>query len=159
LGKTFSIPGVLLLVFIITPLSVATPARTDENMKNGQGYLAVGFWGAAILVFIIIKLFLWDYLNNKVENARSDSFIAYHPVNLKQKDLKNFTLPQLESLEKVLLTRSEEFENCFKENSGQVLAQVRANIAQRLPNREEASDLEIKEIVNNEKGLQSVYSC
>jgi hypothetical protein len=66
LGKTFSIPGVLLLVFIITPLSNATQAVTSFAMNNAQGWLAVGFWAAGIVVFIIIKLFLWDYLNQNV---------------------------------------------------------------------------------------------
>jgi hypothetical protein len=95
LGKTFSIPGVLLLVFIITPLSIATPKLTSEEVKNGQGWFAVGFYGAGILVFILIKFVFWNYLNRMGENTRSDSFVAYYPVSLKQKLLKNLSIQQL----------------------------------------------------------------
>jgi hypothetical protein len=63
LGKTFTIPGVLLLVLIITPLSIAAPDKTTPATQNSQGWLAVGVLAAGIILFIIIKLFFWDYLN------------------------------------------------------------------------------------------------
>jgi hypothetical protein len=64
-------------------------------MNNAQGWLAVGFWAAGITVFLIIKVFLWDALNEEVENTKSDSFVAFYPVSLKHKSLKQLSLSQL----------------------------------------------------------------
>ena len=117
-GKTFSIPGVLLLVFIITPLSIATVARTNDSTHCAQGWLAVGFWGAGILVFLIIKLILWNPINRWVENSRSEPFITYNPVNLKQKDLKSLSILQLYDIENMLQKRPQQFQKVFGQNVG-----------------------------------------
>ena len=66
IGKTYTVPGILLLVFIITPLTNATVKMTSTAMHTAQGWLAIGFWAGCILLLIIIKVFLWDYLNQKV---------------------------------------------------------------------------------------------
>lgn len=116
----------MLLVFIITPLSIATPALTSDVNKNGQGWWAVGFWGVGIFIFILIKFVFWNYLNRMAENARSDSFVVYYPVSLKHKELKALSIQQLEDLEQILETRGNEFETCFSENPKEVLTKVRA---------------------------------
>lgn len=97
------------MVFIITPLSIATAALTSNERRKDQGWCAVAFWGTGIIVFILIKFVFWDYINQKVENASSDVFVAYYPINLKQKELKSISLQQLEDLENVLITRANEF--------------------------------------------------
>jgi hypothetical protein len=125
----------MLLVFIITPLSIATPLLTSDVNKNGQGWWAVGFWGVGILIFIFIKFVFWNYLNRMAENAHSDSFVAYYPVSLKQKELKALTIPQLEDLEKVLDVRGNEFETCFSENSKEVLGKVRGILKELFSNK------------------------
>ena len=53
----------MLLVFIITPHSIATEAYTSKETSNAQGWIAVGVWSAAIVLYIIIKFIVWDYLN------------------------------------------------------------------------------------------------
>ena len=60
IGKTYFIPGVTLLLFIITAKSRATTLNSDIYMNLAQGWLAIGFWAFSAIVFIIIKLFMWD---------------------------------------------------------------------------------------------------
>jgi hypothetical protein len=78
-------PAILLLVFIITPLSNGSVSQVSQNMQNAQGWLAVGSWGAGILTFIFVKFFLWDILNLKVANAKTDSFLTYNLIHHKVK--------------------------------------------------------------------------
>jgi ABC-type proline/glycine betaine transport system permease subunit len=93
LGKTFTVPGVALLALIITPLSIATKKLTSASMNNAQGWLAVGFLGSGFILFAIIKLFIWDCLNNNVENAKCDALELFHSINLKHKPLNSLSLP------------------------------------------------------------------
>ena len=83
-GKTFSIPSITMLVFIITPLSNATKT-ISLSLNNAQGWLSVGFLGVPTLVFILIKCCLWDSLNKKVKNARVEPFEVYSNVYLHHK--------------------------------------------------------------------------
>lgn len=64
-------------------------------MNNTQGWLAVGSWAFGIATFIFIKVFLWDKLNEDVENAKSSPFLAFYPISIKHKALKDLTLKQL----------------------------------------------------------------
>jgi hypothetical protein len=83
LGKTFTIPGVCHLMFIITPLSNATIALTSLQMNNAQGWLSVGFISGGFLLFFIIKLFIWDYLDRNVENFKIEPFMTYLSIKMR----------------------------------------------------------------------------
>lgn len=61
----------MLLVFIITPHSIATVAYSSKETKNAQGWIAMSIWVTAIIVYAIIKFIVWDYLDNKVNNTKS----------------------------------------------------------------------------------------
>jgi cell division protein FtsW (lipid II flippase) len=98
LGKTFTVYSVVILLLIITSFSIASVANTNPLSNNAQGWLAVGFWAAAIAIFIVIKLFIWDYLDEQVENSKSEPFFSYYPVSLKHKHINELTLDQLQDL-------------------------------------------------------------
>jgi hypothetical protein len=97
-GKTFTLPGVILLVLIITPLSIATPALTSKAMNNAQGWLAVGFLGTGLISFILIKLFMWDTLIQKVVDSKCEILEVYQTVYLNHQKLNSLSLSQLEGL-------------------------------------------------------------
>lgn len=101
-----------MLVFIITPLSNATK-DISLSLNNAQGWLAVGFWATCILAFILIKCCLWDSLNEKVEQTKVEPLYLYGNVYTKRKELKNLSLTELETLDKLMRTRSEDFVRCF----------------------------------------------
>lgn len=93
-GKTFSIPSICMLVFIITPLSNAT--KTDSlSMNNAQGWLAVGFLAVPTLIFILIKCCLWDRLNRKVKENRIEPFEVYSNVYINHTKLEDLSLSEL----------------------------------------------------------------
>lgn len=68
--------------------------------------------------------------------------MAYYPVSLKHKELKDYSIQQLEDLEKVLQTRENEFEACFSENSKEVLGKVRTFLKEMLPNKKSETEEE-----------------
>jgi hypothetical protein len=107
-----------------------------------QGWIAVGVWAGFILVDIVIRCFLWDKLNYNVEFNKSEAFLNYNFVYLKQKDIKNYSLTELESLEKILLTRGEDFDTCFKPNPGvkSLLADIQQMIYTKLPRKDDRVD-------------------
>jgi hypothetical protein len=71
-------------------------------MQLAQGWLAIGFWTASILVFIFIKLILWDILNENVKKNKAESLLNYNIVYIGLKELKSFSISQIEELEELL---------------------------------------------------------
>jgi len=61
-----------------------------------QGWIAIGISSGAITVYIFIKLILWDHLNEKVSNAKSEPLIAFNSVYFKFSELKSLSLKELE---------------------------------------------------------------
>lgn len=82
LGKTYSIPGTTFLLLIIVLASITKLSGTNVL---AQGWIAILLWIVSVMVYAVIKLFLWDYLNQKVENAKSQPFILYNSVYAKFK--------------------------------------------------------------------------
>ncbi len=82
----------MLLVLLITPHSIATVEYTSKETSNAQGWIAVGIWTAGIAIYILIKWFAWDYLNNRVEETKSSTFFTYNLINIKRKEWKNLNL-------------------------------------------------------------------
>lgn len=82
LGKTYSIPGAIFLLLIIVLASIT---KLSGSNVLAQGWIAVILWIVSVMVYAIIKLFLWDYLNQKVENAKSQPFVLYNSVYAKFK--------------------------------------------------------------------------
>lgn len=74
-------------------------------MNNTQAWLAVGSWAFGIASFIFIKVFLWEKLNEDVESSKSSPFLAFYPISIKHKTLKDLTLKQLEEMEIMLARR------------------------------------------------------
>lgn len=82
LGKTYSIPGTTFLLLIIVLASIT---KLSGTYVLAQGWIAILLWIVSVMVYAVIKLFLWDYLNQKVENAKSQPFILYNSVYAKFK--------------------------------------------------------------------------
>ena len=82
LGKTYSIPGTTFLLLIIVLASITKLSGTNVL---AQGWIAILLWIVSVMVYAVIKLFLWDYLNQKVENANSQPFVLYNSVYAKFK--------------------------------------------------------------------------
>jgi hypothetical protein len=82
LGKTYSIPGTTFLLLIIVLASITKLSGTNVL---AQGWIAILLWIVSVMVYAVIKLFLWDYLNQKVENAKSQPFVLYNSVYAKFK--------------------------------------------------------------------------
>ena len=82
LGKTYSIPGTTFLLLIIVLASITKLSGTNVL---AQGWIAILLWSVSVMVYAVIKLFLWDYLNQKVENAKSQPFVLYNSVYAKFK--------------------------------------------------------------------------
>jgi hypothetical protein len=93
-------------MFIITPLSNATIALTSVQMNNAQGWLSVGFISGGFLLFFIIKIFIWDYLDRNVENSKIEPFMTYLSIKMRHQSIKSLNLHQLEELEIILQNRS-----------------------------------------------------
>ena len=151
-----------MLVFIITPLSNATK-DISLSLNNAQGWLAVGFWAACILAFILIKCCLWDSLNEKVENTKMEPLYLYGNVYTKRKELKDLSLSELETLDKLMRTRSDDFVRCFPEAQlSEQQNEVKKAISKLLPKRESEDEEErLREIIRKANALKNVlfYLC
>lgn len=64
--KTYTIPGVILLLLIITSDTMAKVVNSSVAMNNAQGWIAIGIWAFFILLLIIIFTCVWDYVDQKV---------------------------------------------------------------------------------------------
>jgi len=66
--KCYTIPGVVLLLLIILPLTVS---KYQPEGKSAEGWISVGFCAAGILIYIILKWLLAGPLDRYLENHKS----------------------------------------------------------------------------------------
>lgn len=89
LNKTYSIPGTIFLLLIIILASII---KISGSNILAQGWIAIILWTVSIIVYAVVKLCLWDWLDDRVEHAKSQPFVNYNAVYCKFKQLKDMSL-------------------------------------------------------------------
>jgi uncharacterized membrane protein SirB2 len=89
LNKTYSIPGTTFLLLIIVLVSIT---KYSGQHIIAQGWIGSMLWVGSILLYIVIKQVLWDYLNARVQQTRSEPFVTFNAVYFKFKEVKNYSL-------------------------------------------------------------------
>lgn len=89
----------VLLVLLIVTLTAIYPAYNGFSVNQIMGYVGIANAGALIVIVVVSKLFLIEYMSNTVKSLKIEGYSEFNLVYNKAKELNEVEIPELQKIE------------------------------------------------------------